>query len=187
MSKSCCFQAPWQRCWGFRPPILRLPVIFFRFFSFIRTTNLKLGNAADAYWKKRGWLVCHTEFHNNNIYSNSIIVCHPLNRLSEFPQASVWNEVRCSTFDIKWFFILLQIKLISTRKVDLALFWKWGFLELGSGLLKGLARDCNMNFGINRFWNFEKTKVKFRSKTLKSCCCRWWWWWWWWWWWQWKK
>ena len=53
----------------------------------------------------------------------------------------------------------------------LVLFWKWGFLELGSGLLKGLARDRNMNFGINRFWNFEKTKVKFRSKTLKSCCC----------------
>ena len=34
----------------------------------------------------------------------------------------------------KWFFILMQIKLISTRKVVyLASFWKWGFLELGSG------------------------------------------------------
>ena len=37
----------------------------------------------------------------------------------------------------KWFFIVVQIKLIFTRKfVRLASFWKWGFLELGSGLLK---------------------------------------------------
>ena len=36
----------------------------------------------------------------------------------------------------KWFFILMQIKLIFTRKdVHLVSFWKWGFLELGSGLL----------------------------------------------------
>ena len=35
----------------------------------------------------------------------------------------------------KSFFILMQIKLIFTRKVvHLASFWKWGFLELGSGL-----------------------------------------------------
>ena len=35
----------------------------------------------------------------------------------------------------KWFFILMQIKLFSTRKVvHMASFWKWGFLELGSGL-----------------------------------------------------
>ena len=36
----------------------------------------------------------------------------------------------------KSFFILMQIKLIFTRKVvHLASFWKWGSLELGSGLL----------------------------------------------------
>ena len=36
----------------------------------------------------------------------------------------------------KSFFILMQIKLIFTRKVvHLASFWKWGFLELGSDLL----------------------------------------------------
>ena len=35
----------------------------------------------------------------------------------------------------KWFFILMQIKLIFTKKVvHLASFWNWGFLELGSGL-----------------------------------------------------
>ena len=42
----------------------------------------------------------------------------------------------------KWFFILMQIKLIFTRKVVyLASFWKWGFLELGSGLLRELLKD----------------------------------------------
>ena len=36
----------------------------------------------------------------------------------------------------KSFFILMQIKLIFTRKVvHLASFWKWRFLERGSGLL----------------------------------------------------
>ena len=39
----------------------------------------------------------------------------------------------------RWFFILVQIKLIFTRKgVHLTSFWMWGFLELGSGLLKRL-------------------------------------------------
>ena len=44
----------------------------------------------------------------------------------------------------KWFFILMQIKLISTRKVvHLASFWKRGFLELGSGLL-----DCGIQCNV---------------------------------------
>ena len=42
----------------------------------------------------------------------------------------------------KCFFILMQIKLTFTKKVvHLASFWKWGFLELGSGLLQGCAED----------------------------------------------
>ena len=45
------------------------------------------------------------------------------------------NEVKCSAFNMEIIFILTQIKLIFTRKVvHLASFWKWGFLELGSGL-----------------------------------------------------
>ena len=45
------------------------------------------------------------------------------------------NEVKCSAFDMEMFFNLMQVKLIFTRKVvHLASFWKWGFLELGSGL-----------------------------------------------------
>ena len=36
----------------------------------------------------------------------------------------------------KWYFVLMQVKLIFTRKVShLVWFWKWEFLELGSGLL----------------------------------------------------
>ena len=44
------------------------------------------------------------------------------------------NEVKCSAFDMEMIFILMQVKLIFTRKVvHLASFWKWGFLEHGSG------------------------------------------------------
>ena len=44
------------------------------------------------------------------------------------------NEVKCSAFNMEIIFILTQIKLIFTRKVvHLASFWKWGFLERGSG------------------------------------------------------
>ena len=43
------------------------------------------------------------------------------------PQPCIWKS----------FFILMQITLIFSRKVvHLASFWKWGFLELGSGLLE---------------------------------------------------
>ena len=39
----------------------------------------------------------------------------------------------------RWFFLLEQLKLMFTRKdAHLASFWKWGFLELGSGLSKRL-------------------------------------------------
>ena len=47
----------------------------------------------------------------------------------------------------KSFLILMQIKLIFTRKVvHLASFWKWGFLELGRGLLhKGGSQSTVVN------------------------------------------
>ena len=47
-------------------------------------------------------------------------------------------KTRVSGWPLIWksFFILMQIKLIFTRKVlHLASFWKWRFLERGSGLL----------------------------------------------------
>ena len=56
--------------------------------------------------------------------------------MSELPQASFLKrgQVRRHWYENN-FFILMQIKLIFTRKVwHLTSFWKWGFLELGSGL-----------------------------------------------------
>ena len=50
------------------------------------------------------------------------------------------------------FFILKQIKLIFTRKaVHLVSFWKWGFLELWSGLFPiGKFRPGNQDFLVKR-------------------------------------
>ena len=49
--------------------------------------------------------------------------------ISEFPRTSVSKRgLRAQPLIWKWFFIVRQIKLISTRKVvRLASFWKWGF------------------------------------------------------------
>ena len=61
---------------------------------------------------------------------------HSAIRLSTDPVSRAkWVVVDCKPI-WKSFFILMQIKLIFTRKVvHLASFWKWGFMELGSGLL----------------------------------------------------
>jgi len=51
---------------------------------------------------------------------------------------SLYFEARLSAKLLiwKWIFILMEIKLIFTRKVlHLALFWKWEFKELGNGLI----------------------------------------------------
>ena len=50
----------------------------------------------------------------------------------------LWFKTRVGAQPLIWksFFILMQIKLIFTRKiVHLTSFWKWRFLELGSGLM----------------------------------------------------
>ena len=52
------------------------------------------------------------------------------------PSLCIKTRVSAQPLIWKWFFIVVQIKLIFTRKVHLTLFWKWGFLELGSSLLK---------------------------------------------------
>ena len=55
-----------------------------------------------------------------------------------FPSSSgplFQNEGRCSAFDMEIIFYSHAKKLLFTRKVlHLASFWKWGFLELRSGL-----------------------------------------------------
>ena len=66
-----------------------------------------------------------------------------------------------------FFFIVSQIKLIYTRKiVHLASFWKWGYLELRSGLLTFATLDTRRRLGQVNFrkdfwdcyWGQEKRK-----------------------------
>ena len=52
------------------------------------------------------------------------------------PGLCITTRVSAQPLMWNWFFILMQVKLIFARKVvHLASFWKWGFLELESGLL----------------------------------------------------
>ena len=77
-----------------------------------------------------------------------------LNRpFPSFPGPLFQNEGRCSAFDMEIIFHSYAIKLIFKRKVvHLASFWKWGCLELGSGLFMGRHKldtsnliDSNVN------------------------------------------
>ena len=73
------------------------------------------------------------------------------------------NEVKYS----KWFFILMHIKLIFTRKVvHLASFWKWGLLELGSGLLTSNVPQKVITW--NRGQGSLRSAYFFSSKLWKS-------------------
>ena len=67
-----------------------------------------------------------------------------------FPGPLYQNEVYCSGFDMKMIFHSHANKLIFTRKVvHLASFWKWGFLELRSGLLEsGVKQSWQFNFNF---------------------------------------
>jgi len=69
-----------------------------------------------------------------------------LTRVPSSPGPLYQNEVKCPAFDMEMSFILTQIKLISTGKVvHLASIWKWGFLELGSGLLSYIRKGFNIS------------------------------------------
>ena len=75
-------------------------------------------------------LLSHLIF-NKDAFTNSIETCWF--RADDLTGKQVQNEVKCSTFDMEMVFILVQIKLIFTKKVVyLASFWKGGSLELGS-------------------------------------------------------
>ena len=66
------------------------------------------------------------------------------------------------------FFILMQIKLIFTRKfVHLASFRKWGFLELGSGLFIWYAPGITLNSGDNHL-TVDNKAVALRRELRKS-------------------
>ena len=77
------------------------------------------------------------------------------------------NEVKCSAFDMETIFILKQIKLIFTRKVaHLASFWKWGFLELGSGLLIWKEFSYTKRANAKKVVHKRPLVVKFARLTL---------------------
>ena len=92
-------------------------------------------------------------------------------------------KTRVSAQPLIWksFFILMQIKLIFTRKVvHLASFWKWGFLELGSGLLISAMHRYQSGKGSNPgmlkllyafFSQLHKLRLaQHRVAMLEQCC-----------------
>ena len=71
----------------------------------------------------------------------------------------------------KSFFILMQIKLIFTRKVvHLASFWKWGFLELGSSRFSSssICDEFNCIFWALKTVTFEISTVWIFSLRIDS-------------------
>ena len=92
-----------------------------------------------------------------NVYyhPNAYFTCTPYGSCSFWTELVVYNrplpwcskplfqsEARCEAIDVKmiyYIYILMQIKLLFTRKVlHLPSFWKWEFLELGNGLFSWL-------------------------------------------------
>ena len=72
----------------------------------------------------------------NKIPVAYLLLCYTIGIFRVPPGLCIKTRLSDQPLMWKWFFILFQIKLISTRKVvHLASFWKWGFFELGSGLL----------------------------------------------------
>ena len=61
-----------------------------------------------------------------------------------------------------WSVILMQIKIIFTRKVHLASFWKWVINELGNGLIELRCKTDGR----------ERRKVGTRDKKLTYKICR---------------
>ena len=75
-------------------------------------------------------------FHASDLYSNFLMNFSWIGHFRVPPGLCFKTRVGAQPLIRKSFFILMQIKLIFTRKVvHLTSFWKWGFLELGSGLL----------------------------------------------------
>ena len=89
-------------------------------------------------------------------------------------------KTRVSAQPLIWksFFILVQIKLIFTRKVvHLASFWKWGFLELGSGLLIGALqagrqseRGTGSELRVGAHYRNRKWEAKDFDKVYTVVC-----------------
>ena len=85
-------------------------------------------------------------------------LCGGMKFSKPFPSCSkplFQSEAKCEAIDIKTTVILIQMKLIFTAKVlHLASFWKWEFLELGSGLFWFFfSQKRPYGISINFNWN----------------------------------
>ena len=111
------------------------------------TTTTTTKNDSDAYiciyleiWEKQRGILWISSLSISFMEVNvSYLLFHFFTLLGHFrvsPGLCLKTRVGAQPLIRKSFFILMQIKLIFTRKVvHLASSWKWGFLELGSGLL----------------------------------------------------
>ena len=74
------------------------------------------------------------------------------------PRLCFKTRLRAQPLIWKWFFILMQIKLIFTRKfVHLVSFWKWRFLEVGSGLLVRYYKWKDDDEVMNKWKSYMRT------------------------------
>ena len=95
-----------------------------------------------------------------------------------FPGLCFKTRVGAQPLIWKSFFILLQMKLIFTRKiVHVASFWKWGFLELGSGLLIGALqagrqseRGTGPELRVGAHYRSRKWEAKDFEKVYTVVC-----------------
>ena len=98
-------------------------------------------------------------YDNSHVIVTLIKTNFHLNLISHFrvsPGVFIKTRLSAQPLAWKWFFILMQIKLIFTRKaVHLASFWNWVFLEFGSGLYS----CCR---------NFSKTLLRWLNTVLRA-------------------
>ena len=79
------------------------------------------------------------------------------------PRPPYQNEVKCSAFDMEMIFHCHASKTVFHKKgVHLASFWKWGFLELGSGLF---SRGLEL---IRKTKNFEWIMITYVRPDKES-------------------
>ena len=84
------------------------------------------------------------------------------------------SEAKCKAIDNwKWFFILIQINFIFTRKIlNLVSFRKWEFLELGSGQLRfAVTERVERAVVLNKLdfkWRTGTENQKFTSQKQKK-------------------
>ena len=97
---------------------------------------------------------------------DSIVIGH-----FRVPPAGLCFKTRVGAQSLIWksFFILVQIKLIFTRKVVLlASFWKWGFLELGSDLFTNVVTFLCRG-GFNLYFLFKGEGWPFVIWPIRVC------------------